>query len=54
MRVQTTRDGKPVTGWRYGKSGKIYTGPGARAKAMLQAQAMFASGYRPGSSRNGK
>lgn len=46
MKVRTTRRGKPVVGWRYGESGKIYTGPGARAKALLQAQAMYASGYR--------
>lgn len=46
MTVQTTRNGKPVKGYRYGASGKIYTGPGARAKAVLQAAAMYASGYK--------
>ena len=46
QRVQTTKNGKPVVGYRYGQHGKIYTGPGARAKAALQAQAMYASGYK--------
>jgi hypothetical protein len=45
MSVKTTRNGRPVMGYRYGTRGKIYTGPGARAKALLQAQAMRAAGY---------
>lgn len=33
-------------GYRWGSQGKIYWGPGGRAKAMLQAQAAYAAGYR--------
>lgn len=45
-KVYTTRNGKPVVGYRWGSSGKIYFGPGARAKAALQGQAAYAAGYR--------
>ena len=44
--VSTTRQGKPVTGYRWGSSGKIYTGPGAKAKAAAQGRAAYASGYK--------
>jgi len=44
--VNTTRQGKPVTGYRWGSSGKIYTGPGAKAKAAAQGRAAYAGGYR--------
>lgn len=37
------REGR--VGYRWGRSGKIYWGPGGRAKAVLQAQAAYASGY---------
>jgi hypothetical protein len=45
-RVQTTRDGKPVTGYRWGSSGKIYTGPGAQQRAAAQGRAAYAAGYK--------
>lgn len=45
-RVTTTRKGKIVKGYRWGSSGKIYTGPGAKAKAAAQGRAAYASGYR--------
>jgi hypothetical protein len=44
--VNTTRQGKPVTGYRWGSSGKIYTGPGAKQKAAAQGRAAYASGYK--------
>lgn len=44
--VSTTRQGKPVTGYRWGTSGKIYTGSGAKAKAAAQGRAAYATGYR--------
>lgn len=47
QKVRTTRNGKPVVGYRWGESGKIYTGPEAKAKAGRQAQAIYASGYKP-------
>jgi hypothetical protein len=45
-RVQTTRDGKPVSGYRWGDHGKIYHGAGAQAKAAAQGRAAYAGGYR--------
>lgn len=33
-------------GWKWGKSGKTYKGKGAKAKAMKQAKAIYASGYK--------
>jgi hypothetical protein len=33
------------TGYQWG-SGKVYTGPGAQAKAAAQGRAAYASGYR--------
>jgi hypothetical protein len=45
-RVQTTRDGRPVTGYRWGDHGKIYFGAGAQARAAAQGRAAWANGYR--------
>ena len=45
-KVQTTRNGQPVSGYKWGDSGKIYTGPGAKAKAEAQGRAAFANGYK--------
>lgn len=45
-KVMTTRNGKPVEGYRWGNSGKIYTGPGAKARAAAQGRAAYASGYK--------
>lgn len=45
-KVYTTRNSKPVVGYRWGESGKIYTGPGAKTKALAQARAIYAQGYR--------
>ena len=44
--VRTTRGGQPVTGYRWGTSGKIYTGPGAQQRAAAQGRAAYAGGYR--------
>ena len=38
---------KGKTGWKFGKSGKCYTGPSAKQKALQQMRAMIASGYNP-------
>lgn len=40
---QCTSNGK--SGWKYGESGKCYTGPNAKKKAAKQAAAIHASGY---------
>ena len=45
-KVYTTKNGKPVVGYKWGNSGKIYTGPGAAQKAMAQGAAAYASGYK--------
>lgn len=37
--VTTRRNGRTVVGYRWGSQGKVYTGPGARAKAALQGSA---------------
>ena len=34
------------TGYRWGKSGKVYTGSGAKAKAERQGKAARARGYK--------
>lgn len=34
------------SGYKWGESGKCYTGPGARAKAGRQASAAYAHGYK--------
>jgi hypothetical protein len=44
--VSTTRQGKPVTGYKWGTSGKIYTGPGAKSRAEAQGRAAYSSGYK--------
>lgn len=33
-------------GYKFGKSGKIYRGKGAKKKAQKQARVIYASGYR--------
>lgn len=33
-------------GYKFGKSGKIYRGKGAKKKAKKQARAIYASGYK--------
>lgn len=50
-KVYTTRNGQPVTGYRWGTSGKIYTGPGAEARAERQGRAIRAQGYTSNSRR---
>ena len=45
-KINTTRQGKPATGYKWGESGKVYTGPGAKAKAAAQGRAAYASGYK--------
>lgn len=45
MPIKKVRAGKK-TGYKWGKSGKTYTGKGARKKAAKQARAAYASGYK--------
>jgi hypothetical protein len=45
-KINTTRQGKPATGYKWGESGKVYTGPGAKQKAAAQGRAAYAQGYR--------
>jgi len=33
-------------GYKWGKSGKLYKGKGAKQKAQKQARAIYASGYK--------
>ena len=33
-------------GYKFGKSGKLYKGKGAKKKAQRQARAIYASGYK--------
>ncbi len=33
-------------GWKWGKSGKLYRGKGAKKKAQRQARAIYSSGWR--------
>lgn len=35
-------------GYKWGKSGKVYKGKGAKKKAAKQGKAAFANGYRGG------
>ena len=37
---------KGKTGYKWGNSGKCYTGKGAKAKAARQGRAAYANGYR--------
>jgi hypothetical protein len=39
------KNGKTV-GYRWGTSGKLYKGKGAKEKANKQARAIYASGYK--------
>ena len=39
------KDGK-VTGWKFGKRGKVYKGKDAKKKAKRQMAAMYANGYK--------
>lgn len=45
-KVTTTRNGRPVKGYRWGTSGKIYTGPGAKARAAAQGRAAYTGGLK--------
>jgi hypothetical protein len=45
-KVQTTHNGKPATGYKWGNHGHVYTGPGAKERATKQAQAAYANGYK--------
>jgi hypothetical protein len=44
-KITTTRNGKTITGYRWGGHGKIYTGADARSKAAAQGRAAYANGY---------
>ena len=41
------------TGYQWGTSGKVYTGPQARTRAAEQGRAAYAAGYR-GTTRKSK
>jgi hypothetical protein len=41
---KATKDGK--SGYQWGTTGKVYTGPGAAGKAAKQGQAAYANGYK--------
>lgn len=41
---KVTRQGK--TGYQWGTTGHVYTGPGAKKRAEAQGRAIYASGYR--------
>jgi len=43
---------KSGSGWKWGKSGKLYKGSGAKSRAEAQARAIYASGYREEARRN--
>ena len=40
-----TKNGKP--GWKYGSSGRCYTGKDAKQKAHVQGYAIEKNGYKP-------
>jgi len=44
--VTTTKNGKTVVGYKWGNSGKVYTGPNAKSKAAAQGRAAWANGYK--------
>jgi hypothetical protein len=41
---RATKNGK--SGWQWGSSGKVYTGPGAQARAAAQGRAAHAAKYK--------
>ena len=41
-------------GYKWGNSGKCYTGPGAKKKALRQGAAAYANGYREGKTNSGE
>jgi len=38
-------------GWKWGNNGTCFTGPNARSRAIKQAIAIIASGYKEGSNK---
>ena len=44
---------KGKTGYQWGTSGRVYTGPGAQSKALAQGRAAYAAGYK-GTTRKSK
>jgi hypothetical protein len=46
MPVHKVRRKGRAVGYRWGKAGKLYKGKGAKQKALKQARAIYASGYR--------
>ena len=47
MPVQRVMGPGNKVGYRWGETGKIYTGADAKEKATRQGQAAYRSGYRP-------
>jgi hypothetical protein len=46
MPTRAVRKKGKIIGYRWGKSGKLYKGKGAKAKANRQARAIYSSGYK--------
>ena len=46
MPVVQVRGPNGKIGYRWGQSGKVYTGPGARERAERQGRALRAAGYK--------
>jgi len=49
---KATKNGKQ--GYQWGSHGRVYTGPGAQAKAAAQGRAAHAAGYRGSSMKSGR
>jgi len=45
---------KKGSGYQWGGHGKVYTGPGAKAKAAAQGRAAYANGYKGKPKKNKK
>ncbi len=46
QKVQTTKNGRPATGYKWGQHGHVYTGAGAEQRAAAQGKAAYAAGYK--------
>lgn len=47
MPIQRVQGPGGKIGYRWGTTGKIYTGPDAKERAARQGRAAYRSGYRP-------
>ena len=46
MPVYKTTNNSGKSGYQWGTTGKVYTGPGAEGKAATQGRAAYANGYK--------